>query len=278
MYTRLKAKSSEHLMSQSGPMVRIPPDAPGAEFLGFLGSAFQEHISVSRMQLLESARKLHAFVTANRHLLAFRYSYAIRMMGRANMVTKGSGGCSGFKIGGKFHSICGGNGECLLQRMEISDDGSGYVAECIDVRERTTIETDEWGDIKVSRRKIDFSLPETLADCISFLESVPDNVIDLFSFDKPPTLQDLLREFEEGSGGNDWAIEEVGRNAAKWQGELLAAVTDKQFSKHRAGVVHLLLICFPDAKTRMTVVEAIHGLPKKAQTELLTLVEAYASV
>lgn len=270
MFTRFTVDNAEHLMNLSGPMVPIGPETPGSDFMAFIGAAYQERTVVSRAALLESARLLRASVAENRHLLGFRYSYSIPKRDR-----KGSGGCSGFKINGSFHSIRGGNGECYLERIEIEDDDRGRVAERIDLRERNVVQTDDWGEIRISRRKIEFSLPEALAECIAFLESIPDAQITLFSFDAPPTLRDLVREFEEGSGGDDWAIEEICEKGSRWKGELLDALKDKRFAKHRATLVQLLLICFPDAETRNAVMVWVHGLPEKTRSELLVLVATY---
>ena len=90
MYTRFNAAGTEHIMKLSGPMVPIPPNAPGAKFMAFLGSAYQEQESISRDSLLSTARALSQYLLDHRERLSYRYSFTVRIMGRGDMTTKGN--------------------------------------------------------------------------------------------------------------------------------------------------------------------------------------------
>ena len=50
MYTRFNALEKKYTMHQDGPSVHIPPDAPGAEFLKYTGSAYQRDITVEQLR------------------------------------------------------------------------------------------------------------------------------------------------------------------------------------------------------------------------------------
>jgi hypothetical protein len=275
MFTRFRTLSTEYLMSLSEG---VPPKTPGKDFLDTLAFAYQESMKVSRRALLKSARVLLKFVTENRHLLAYRYDGLCRPQDRGEWekvrLARGGGlvGVSGFKVDRRAHSLWVGDGECYLERKASSGRGARQETERIDVRERKTIETDDWGIIKITRRKRAFSLPEELAKCISYLESVSDSKITLFSFDEPPTVGDLVEDFGEGGDHDDWVLEEIAREPGKWRPELLAALKQRPFAFHRATIIQLLLLSFRDAKTRSAVVKSINALPRKYRGELLALV------
>ena len=64
------------------------------------------------------------------------------------------------------------------------------------------------------------------------------------SYHTPPTLRQILKEYSEGGGGDDWAIEEIARKDAEGKAELLAALANKRMRKHFNAAVQLLLLCF----------------------------------
>ena len=185
-------------MEDSLSSVRIPPDAPGANFLGYLGQAFEEEIMVPRRALLKSALLLRAYLEKQLDILPFRYSYELRFMGRDDMRKKGTGAISGIKIDGEPYSICGGNGECYLRKSVQTGDSA--CEERIDIRRESRIRTDEWGDIKITRRKIPFTLLERLDACIEFLELVSDSRMALYSYESKPTLHQIVAQMSEGGG------------------------------------------------------------------------------
>lgn len=277
MYTRFTAQKAEHIMKQGGPMVPVPPSAPGARFLAYVGSAYQEEESVARDSLLSSARLLLQYLVDQRERLSYRYAFTIQMMGRADMKTKGSGMVSGFKIDGQPCSISGGVGQCELRRWSVNEDGTGQANEIIDVRDRKRIATDEWGDIKISRRKVQFELPDRLAECVAFLESIPPQYVTLYSYDTAPTIRQILKEFSEGGGGDDWAIEEIGRKGEKGKSELLTVLDNRRMRTSFNAAVQMLLLCFPGDDTREAVMKCIERHPEKDRDELLMVVAAFGS-
>lgn len=181
MYTRFQSATKTYTMHNAGSWGHIPRDTPGARFLMYLGSAFQEEITEPRKSLLSNARLLNAYLQQNLDVLPYRYSYEIRLLGRSDMVSKGSGGASGFQISGQPYSITCGNGECYLTKL--IPGVCVPFAERIDVRREKRIPTDDCGDIKINRKKISYTLPERLTACIEFLESVSDQQIVLYSYE-----------------------------------------------------------------------------------------------
>lgn len=178
------------------------------------------------------------------------------------MKTKGSGSVSGILIGGEPHSITGGNGQCYLAKCVQDVDGAPS-QERIDLRKLRKIETDQWGEIRISRKKIPFTLPRRLDECIEFLDSVPDQTIRLFSYDRMPTLRQILDEMIEGFGGDDFAIEEICRRGAETRAELLSALNNQSLRKYRAAIIQLLLLCYPSDPTRMAIEHSSKSSPRK---------------
>ena len=246
-------------------------------FVAVRASSYQQSITVSRAELLKAARTLLKYTTENRHLLAYRYngSFRSRAAGKRETVrqwarTSALLGLPGLKIDGRTHALWVGDGQCFLEPQ--ARRGKGRGTERIDVRERKAIETDNFGIVKITRKKRKFGLPEELAKCIAFLESVPDRKVTLFSFDTPPTVGDLIDDFGEDEERDKWVLEEIARDSHRWKGELLAALKEERYRYHRATIVTLLVLSFREEKTRTALVKAIDALPKKNRTELHTLV------
>jgi hypothetical protein len=275
MFTRFQAGAKMHIMDQNGPLVRIPPGAPGADFLRHIGSAYENEITVPRKSLQMNAELLRAYLTEHQDVLPFRYSFEVRMLGRKDMITKGSGAVSGILIGGEPHMISGGNGECYLTKS-VRTAGGAHTEERTDVRRKRRIETDEWGDIKITRRKIPFTLPERLDACISFLESLFDEQIRLYSYDRAPTLHEILEEMSEGSGGDDFAVEEVHRRGPETRAELLKALSENSLRKFRPAIIQLLLLCFSGHETTKAIELFVEQQPAKERNAYLVLLAAFA--
>jgi hypothetical protein len=98
----------------------------------------------------------------------------------------------------------------------------------------------------------------------------------LFSYDKPPTLRDLLQAFSEGGGADDWAIEELGRQGAAGRALLIDALENRRLRKYLPAIIQLLLLLHPDEETRDVLYRFLDALPDGLEKyELLTLSTAY---
>jgi hypothetical protein len=278
MFTRFQTESGEHVMEQSGPRVRLrPPEAsPGWQFLATIGSAYGSEKAVTRDELLEGAKHLADVIERDRQLLPYRYSLEIRMMGRDDMKTRGTGTVS-FPANGRVCRITGGVGECIFEEWVQAPDGTGHVVKPVDVRDKRRIASD-WGDVKISRRKVESTLPDELASLIRFLEAAPDAAVRVYSYDKTPTLTDILREAAEGSGGDYWAGEELSRLGESGKRQLLEALGQSRYRKHRGTIIGLLFTVFPSRDTREAVESFIAQQPEgRAKTEYLALFAAFAA-
>ncbi|MCA9099672.1 MAG: hypothetical protein KDA63_00890 [Planctomycetales bacterium] len=228
-----------------------------------------------RDELLAQARQLHAYLSENREVLSYRYSLSVRVMGRDDMLTEGSGTVSGFTMDGCHCSISGGNGECYVNRYELNEDGTSRIVERIDVRQQKRISTDNWGDISISRRRIDFSFPDQLAECIEFLDSVSDVKVTLYSYDVAPSLRDVLQYYAEGGGGEDWALDVCNQGGDKWRQDLIGALSEPELQQYLGSTIQLLLLCFSDTETRSAIMAAIDRQPETDRNSLALLYAAY---
>lgn len=267
MFTRIQVANKitgsqqTHVVNLSGPLVNISPDAPGAGFLAAIGSAYQQQRTLSREHLLTDARALLKFVESERDLLHYRYT----ITGTTGMLL------IPFHIDGVPHDFRTGSGECYLLQLDSKGDGVSR----IDIRRANRIQTDDFGELKVSRRKISFALPVCLAQCIDFLEAVADQEVSLYSYDTLPSLRTILDNYTDGCGGDDWAIEEISRRGNEGRAELLDAITNSRYHKRCGAIVQLLLLCFPGDDTREAVMNTLAQLPDEGGNELQMLVKAF---
>jgi len=274
MFTRFQAGSETLVIDDSGPMMPIRPGVPGALFLAALGGAYQQETTESRQRLLDAATQLRDYLSEHLDRLQYRYTIEVCMMGRPELKTSGTGMVSGFKIDGVTHAIHGGDGECILTRYEPLPDGSGSLQEQIDVSDRKRVQTDDWGEIKIRRRKMKYTFPQILPDAIAFLERVDEHQVRLYSYDKLPTLRELLQAFSEAGGGDDWAIEELGRQGADGRAQLIDALEDRKLRKYVPAIVQLLILLHRDAETDEILDRFLEAQPEGAQKSELVLVAA----
>jgi hypothetical protein len=68
-----------------------------------------------------------------------------------------------------YYSLRAGLGVCKLERCGIGKDGTGFLIEVIDCRDRTTLATENCGVIAIKRRKLKLALPALLKELHSKL-------------------------------------------------------------------------------------------------------------
>jgi hypothetical protein len=88
---------------------------------------------------------------------------------------------------------------------------------------------------------------------VRFLRDGNASVVTLYSYEKPPSLDDLLAAEMEGGGADDWAMEEVLRRGEKMIPKLKAVLGNADRSQHHLSAVRLLLFCFPGTASREIV-------------------------
>lgn len=275
MHTRFRSAEQTHVLKDNEPSLRIPPSAPGSDFRGFMGAAFQREISVPRQTLLKNAQILHQYLIEQIDVLPFKYSYKFRViLGGNEMVIKSPGRAS-VSIGGYRHMPDAGNGYCELSKRIPATGTDGPTSEKIDIRSHSRIPTDDCGDITITRKKVQYDLPHRMAACIEFLDSETDEMIRVYSDDGPLTLRKLLRAFEEGSGGDDFAVECIMQGGAATRVELHQALNTGRFRKHHSTIIQLLCLCYPGDETRNVIEEFLELQPQKIQQELRVLFAAY---
>lgn len=230
-----------------------------------MGCAFQREISVYRESLLTNAQLLYQYLIEQTDVLPFKYSYKYRITRPIEMVIKSPGRAS-VLIGGYMHMPEAGNGYCMLTKFIPATGSQGPTQEHIDIRGLDSVPTDDCGDIKFTRRKIQYDLPQRLAACIEFLNSVSDELIRVYSDDGRITLLKLLKAFDEGSGGDDFAIETILEGGAATKVELQDALNSGRFRKHHSTIIQLLCICYPGEETLHVVtafLESQSGVHRK---------------
>jgi hypothetical protein len=203
-----------------------------------------------RAELLAAARALLADVRAQWELLPYRYATEVRMMGREDLKSSGSGGVHGFRIGGRIHSIDGGPGRCVLSEWDDGPGGRGVVVATRDVRREKRVETDDWGPIKISRRKIDVRLPLSLEALVAFLDGRADEAVRGRTTDGGASVTELVRRAAEGDESAEEALFERGDAA---RAELLKKATDPKARRHHGTIAWLLLTVLPSPESRAAV-------------------------
>jgi hypothetical protein len=142
----------------------------GADDFGF---ARQEN----REALLQAVDAL--LTTLKMELGKLPYIYGYRFVGGIMDGDAGSGGTFGIQIGGDGYSygIEAGLGECVLIKQGRRPDGWGFDLERRDVREVTSIKTDNMGEIRIYRKKKKNGLKRFLEQLKDFLSRNADETV-----------------------------------------------------------------------------------------------------
>jgi hypothetical protein len=118
----------------------------------------------------------------------------------------------------------------------------------------------------------------SLSAVLDFLNSVDDATVLLYSFDRAPSLDDLLEAFASGAGANDWALEELGRKGAKGRQLLLSALPKKQAKDRLMAAASMLLILFRDDATVAEIERFADSCAPDLANDVAQLVAAYTSI
>jgi hypothetical protein len=101
------------------------------------------------------------------------------------------------------------------------------------------------------------SAPDVVSELerlVAFLSTLDrSEVVSLYSFDRTPTLDDLLAAERQRDGANDWAMEQVQRRGTSLIPKLCAILEDDARSGDHLSAVRFLLFCFPGNESRRIV-------------------------
>jgi len=119
-------------------------------------------------------------------------------------------------------------------------------------------------------------LPEA-AGLKELLESIPGEQVSLYSYDRAPSINDLLAAFSKGSGGDDWAIEELVKKGGKGRSALLSVLKKEKNKERLLAAVSMLLIVFRDDQTVAAIQRFLDACDEEIGKEAAILVAAYTS-
>jgi hypothetical protein len=135
----------------------------------FLMSHRNRAKSIARSELIRAIQEVLEALDAEGDKLSCMYGFTVK---EGPLTSSGSGGVSGIRMPGDttgHYALWAGVGKCRLDRHEIDEAGSGYFTETRDCRSLSSLLTENCGEIKIKRRKIELSLPALLRELHSRL-------------------------------------------------------------------------------------------------------------
>jgi hypothetical protein len=138
---------------------------------------FGEERREKRLELLKAVETV--LERLNSDSARLRYVYELAIVEGPYAGVTGSGMVSGIRIGedGFVYAIEGGLGRCNLIKQGVGPDGWGIDLEKKDIRGLETLQTDNLGEIKITRKKKGTRLKEALKQIKDFLSRNPDENI-----------------------------------------------------------------------------------------------------
>ena len=247
---RITAATATHNMVLAGPDMTIAAAIPEHRLFRIIGGAYENGQRVGTKDLLDVAESTLQHVRAEWKVLPYRYGIEACIGGRADCKTAGSGGVSGFLIGGRIHSIMCGAGECLLEVLEDNGPEDRRFVFAADLRGRGHIDTDDWGPIKITRRKLKLTLPEQLELLVAFLKPLSDDEVFVLYTEGEQSVMDLVRLAFEG---NEYGEEEIFNRGDPARQELIRRLSNSKARKYRQTIAWILLTCLPSPEARETI-------------------------
>lgn len=121
---------------------------------------------VNRFHLCMITEQLLAAVQRDMDLLQYNYSFSF-----TSSSEKGSGAISGFTVDGYYAFLSTRpNGFCFLDLMEPSPNSRSRLVGKLDIRNKSEIETHNWGVLKIKKKKDIVTWPDVLPPMIEFLK------------------------------------------------------------------------------------------------------------
>lgn len=139
-------------------------------------------------------------------------------------------------------------------------------------------------DLEVALQQSDhFTRPDletflvSLRSVIEFLRSVNENSVRLYSYERAPSIEDLLDAFGNGGGADDWAIEELGKKGGKGRKALLSVLMKENDRDKLLAAISMLLIVFRDDQTTAAVRAFIETCEEDIGKDASLLLAAYTA-
>ncbi len=114
-----------------------------------------------------------------------------------------------------------------------------------------------------------------LVPLLEFLNGSSETSVRLYSYDRRPSVNDLLDAFAEGAGGDDWALDEIAKTGDKGRRELIKVLKNNSSSDRHLSAVSMLLIVFSGAATTKAIEEFIGTAEQTAGIQAAQLIAAY---
>jgi hypothetical protein len=215
--------------------------------------SYMKEVEHPRAKILAAASSLLDAMATDVELFGFRYQATGHIRGVAEMPFCGTGRVTGFHVNGRVCSIGGGIGECTLEEMAIGEDGHGRIVHTEDVRHLKELHTDDWGVIKIRRKKVAVNADAILRSMIDFMNNLPDENVRMVLVDRDYTVMDLVRMVQEHPEAKDGAEKQLFNRGTAASAELKSMLTDKKKEKYYGTVAWLLLTVFRSAEAEQAV-------------------------
>lgn len=116
-----------------------------------------------------------------------------------------------------------------------------------------------------------------LKSVIEFLQASEENSVSLYSYERAPTVAELLEAFAEGGGADDWALEELVKKGDKGRKSLLSILKKEKDKRRIFSAISMLLLVFHDDQTIASVQKVIDKYDAEVGKEASLLMAAYMS-
>ena len=240
------AKSGKHILDVSNNDRAIAGSenfGNNLEFIWILNQDPDEVERHARNSVLTAAETFYSLILNDLELLEYGYKTKFIMPGceRFGPAT-GGGGIGGIRIAEQLYGLSSGAGYCYLELMEIQPNGIKKCVKKIDCRNRKIIETNNFGNITILRKKKNLTWPQILPPLISFLKQLKDDQIEIqVIYSKPKFLDYIL------------AIEELAKMGDEAQNKLIEILQDPKAKKHYNAIASALMVVFPSKTSKDAV-------------------------
>jgi hypothetical protein len=223
------------------------------EFIWILHQYPGEINKYPRDNVLAAAETFYNIIQKDLTLLEYDYITECTIPGYEHLSPSRGRGSVGVQIDGRLYVLRGGAGYCCLSLMEIQPDGTGTCVKKIDCRERKIIKTENLGDVKIFRKKKKLTWAKILPPLIDFLKQLEDDQIEVMVIYSKPKFMEYIQAYQEGAGGDDWAIEEIAKMGDEAKNKLLEKLQDPKVRKYYHAIASILMIVFPSKESKNAV-------------------------
>ncbi len=130
----------------------------------------------NRFALCQIAEQLLAAVKRDIDLIQYNYSFYF-----TGCSHKGSGAISGFKVDGYYGYLTARpQGFCLMELMESAPNGLTRLVGRIDVRNKKEVKTENWGILKLQKKRASVTWQNVLPPLIEFLEKSKSKTVVIY--------------------------------------------------------------------------------------------------